>query len=167
MHGSLQVQRQQKRGYTEVFGYARAFGSPAGAIHRCLESHPGLHTGVWIPSRGYTQVIGYAQALGSPDGATHGCLSMHEPLGPQAGLGTGGWIPTHGCIQQPRLHKGVWIPNRDYTRAFGVPSGRLCDCASVQNGCVCCFLRWSHGVMRRHVAAYIIVEANYANTVIL
>ena len=38
------------RGYTRVFEYAQVFESPIGATHRCLESQPGLNTGVWIPT---------------------------------------------------------------------------------------------------------------------
>ena len=66
-------------GYTQVFEYARAFGSPNGATYRrlgpnrgyiqvfgfptaathgCLDPQPGLHTGVWTPNRGYTRVVG-------------------------------------------------------------------------------------------------------------
>merc|ERR1711966_615102 len=56
------------QGYTRVFEYAQVFGSPTGATHWCLESQPGLHTGVWIPSRSYTRVFGI------PTGATHGRL---------------------------------------------------------------------------------------------
>ena len=80
----------------------QAFGSPAGATHRCLnmpkrldpqsgathrclESQPGLHTGVWIPNQGYTHVFG------SPTGATH---------------------------------MGIWIYNLGYTRVFRIPKGR-------------------------------------------
>ena len=55
-------------GYTQVFEYAKAFGSPSGATYRRLDPQPRLHTGVWSPNRGYTQVFG------SPTGATHGCL---------------------------------------------------------------------------------------------
>ena len=55
-----------------VFEYAQAFGSPIGAAHRCLESQPGLHTGVWIPSQGHTRVFGVQTV------ATHGCWSRSK-----------------------------------------------------------------------------------------
>ena len=45
-------------GYTQVFEYARAFGSPNGATYRRLDPQPGLHMGVWNPNRGYTRVFG-------------------------------------------------------------------------------------------------------------
>ena len=64
------------RGYTRVFEYDQAFGSPIGATHRCLESQPGLHTGVWIPA-----------------GATHGCLES------KPGLHTGVWSPKRAIVQ--------------------------------------------------------------------
>ena len=61
------------RGYTQVFEYARAFGSPNGATYRRLDPQPRLHTGVWSPNRGYTQVSGvpnrsYTQVFGVPGG---------------------------------------------------------------------------------------------------
>ena len=48
------------RGYTQVFGYIQALGSPTGAIHkcssipRCLDPQTGRRTGDWIPKWGYT-----------------------------------------------------------------------------------------------------------------
>ena len=78
-------------GYTQVFEYARVFGSPTATTYRRLDPQPRLHTGVWIPSRSYTQVFGVSTA------ATHRCLES-----------------------QPRLHTGVWSPNRGYTRVSGV-----------------------------------------------
>ena len=95
--------RKLKWGYTQVFGYTKAVGSPTGATHGCLsmprrlDPQTGLRTGVWIPNCGYTWVFGF------PTAATHRCL---DP--------------------QPGLHTGVWSPNRGYTRVFGVPNGRLC-----------------------------------------
>ena len=44
-------------GLIQMYEYAQVFGSPIGATHRCSESQPRLHTGVWIPNRGYEKVV--------------------------------------------------------------------------------------------------------------
>ena len=51
----------------------------------------------------------YARAFGSPNGATYRRL---DP--------------------QPRLHTGVWIPNRGYTRVFGSPTAATNGCLDPQ-----------------------------------
>ena len=82
------------RGYIRVFENAQAFGSPTGATRRCLESQPGLHMGVWIPSRGYTQVFG-VQA-----GATHGCLESQKGDCASCHFAQSAWFgPTIGMLK--------------------------------------------------------------------
>ena len=85
-----------------------------------MEAETGLHTGVWvcpgvwIANQGYIQVFEYAQAFGSPTGATY------RRLDPKPRLHTGVWSPNRGYTRV------FGVPNRGYTRVFGVPNGRSC-----------------------------------------
>ena len=128
------------RGYTQVFrvpnrGYTRVFGVPNGRscklpwcnshiAYPAQQRSGGVPLGLSFlriivlsqhcrhmsfPNGATHRCFGYAQASGSPTAATYRCLSMPRRLDPQLGL-----------------RKGVWIPNRGYTRVFGVPNGRSC-----------------------------------------
>ena len=91
-----------KRGYTRVFGYSKAFGSPTRATHGCLsiprrlEPQMRLRTGVWIPNQGYKQVFAI------PTRATHRCLES------QPRLHTGVWRPKWAILQVAKLYGMEW-----------------------------------------------------------
>ena len=87
LQGAVLGQKSQKvcpknaRVWIPNRGYTRVFGSPTGAIYKCLsmpkclDPQLGLHRGVWIPNRGYTQEFGF------PTGATAGYLDPEAARG--------------------------------------------------------------------------------------
>ena len=91
-----------------------------------MEAETGLHyTQVFgyveafgNPNQGYIQVFEYAQAFGSPTGATY------RRLDPKPRLHTGVWSPNRGYTRV------FGVPNRGYTWVFGVPTGRSCKLPS-------------------------------------